>query len=29
MMQPMTWVTDAQYAIIPKGVSADVLSADL
>lgn len=29
MMQPMTWVTDAQYAVIPKGVSADVLSADL
>ncbi len=29
MMQPITWVTDAQYAIIPKGVSADVLSADL
>jgi putative spermidine/putrescine transport system substrate-binding protein len=29
MMQPMHWVTDAQYAIIPKGVSADVLAADL
>jgi putative spermidine/putrescine transport system substrate-binding protein len=29
MMQPMHWVTDAQYAIIPKGVSPDVLSADL
>ena len=29
MMQPMHWVTDAQYAIIPKGVPADVLSADL
>jgi putative spermidine/putrescine transport system substrate-binding protein len=29
MMQPMTWVTDAQYALIPKGVSADVMSADL
>lgn len=25
----MTWVTDAQYALIPKGVSPDVLSADL
>lgn len=25
----MTWVTDAQYAVIPRGVSADVLSADL
>jgi len=25
----MTWVTDAQYATIPRGVSADVLSADL
>jgi ABC-type uncharacterized transport system YnjBCD substrate-binding protein len=29
MMQPMTWVTDAQYAVIPKGVSADVLAANL
>ena len=29
MMQPMHWVTDAQYAVIPKGVSADVLAADL
>lgn len=29
MLQPMTWVTDAQYAAIPKGVSSDVLSADL
>jgi ABC-type uncharacterized transport system YnjBCD substrate-binding protein len=28
-LQPMTWVTDAQYAAIPKGVSTDVLSADL
>lgn len=25
----MTWVTDAQYAVIPRGVSADVMSADL
>lgn len=25
----MTWVTDAQYALIPKGVSADVIAADL
>jgi putative spermidine/putrescine transport system substrate-binding protein len=25
----MTWVTDAQYAVIPNGVSADVLAADL
>jgi putative spermidine/putrescine transport system substrate-binding protein len=25
----MTWVTDAQYAVIPNGVSADVLTADL
>lgn len=25
----MTWVTDAQYAVVPKGVSADVMSADL
>jgi ABC-type uncharacterized transport system YnjBCD substrate-binding protein len=28
-LQPMHWVTDAQYALIPKGVSADVLAADL
>ena len=27
--QNMTWVTDAQYAVIPKGVSPDVLNADL
>jgi putative spermidine/putrescine transport system substrate-binding protein len=25
----MHWVTDAQYAVVPRGVSADVLSADL
>jgi len=25
----MTWVSDAQYVLIPKGVSADVVSADL
>lgn len=25
----MTWVTDAQYAVVPNGVSADTLSADL
>jgi putative spermidine/putrescine transport system substrate-binding protein len=25
----MTWVTDAQYAVIPSGVSADTLTADL
>jgi putative spermidine/putrescine transport system substrate-binding protein len=25
----MTWVTDAQYAVIPNGVSADVMTADL
>jgi putative spermidine/putrescine transport system substrate-binding protein len=25
----MTWVTDAQYVVIPNGVSADVLTADL
>jgi len=25
----MTWVTDAQYAVIPKGVSADVVSANI
>jgi putative spermidine/putrescine transport system substrate-binding protein len=29
LLQPMHWVTDAQYAVIPKGVSNDVLSADL
>ncbi|MCU4186892.1 extracellular solute-binding protein [Acidiferrimicrobium sp. IK] len=29
LMQPMHWVTDAQYAVVPKGVSSDVLSADL
>lgn len=29
LIQPMHWVTDAQYALIPKGVSKDVLSADL
>jgi putative spermidine/putrescine transport system substrate-binding protein len=28
-LQPMTWITDAQYAAIPKGVSKDVLAADL
>ena len=27
--QNMTWVTDAQYAVIPNGVSPDVLNADL
>jgi putative spermidine/putrescine transport system substrate-binding protein len=27
--QNMTWVTDAQYAVIPTGVSTDVLNADL
>lgn len=25
----MTWVSDAQYALIPKGISSDVASADL
>ena len=25
----MTWVTDAQYAVIPNGVSADTMTADL
>jgi len=25
----MTWVTDAQYAVIPKGVDADTITADL
>jgi putative spermidine/putrescine transport system substrate-binding protein len=29
LMQPMTWVTDAQYALIPKGLSADQTSAIL
>lgn len=29
LLQPMHWVTDAQYAVIPKGVSQDVLDADL
>ena len=29
LMQPHHWVSDAQYAVIPKGVSADVLAADL
>ena len=29
LLQPMNWVTDAQYAVIPKGVSQDVLDADL
>ena len=29
LLQPMTWVTDAQYAVIPKGVSPEVLNADL
>jgi putative spermidine/putrescine transport system substrate-binding protein len=29
LMQPMHWVTDAQYGIIPKGVSKDVFAADL
>lgn len=28
-LKGMHWVTDAQYAVIPRGVSADVLSADL
>jgi putative spermidine/putrescine transport system substrate-binding protein len=28
-MQPMNWVTDAQYGLIPKGVSKDVFIADL
>ncbi len=28
-MNNMHWVSDAQYALIPKGVSADVLAADL
>jgi ABC-type uncharacterized transport system YnjBCD substrate-binding protein len=29
IMQPMHWVSDAQFAVIPKGVDKDVLSADL
>lgn len=29
IMQPMTWVTDAQYVLIPKGLSADQTSAIL
>jgi ABC-type uncharacterized transport system YnjBCD substrate-binding protein len=29
LMQPMHWVSDAQFAVIPKGVSKDELSADL
>jgi putative spermidine/putrescine transport system substrate-binding protein len=29
IMQPMHWVSDAHYAVIPKGVDNDVLSADL
>ncbi|HEV7974780.1 extracellular solute-binding protein [Amycolatopsis sp.] len=29
LMQSMTWVTDAQYALIPKGLSADQTSAIL
>jgi putative spermidine/putrescine transport system substrate-binding protein len=29
LMQPMHWVTDAQYGLIPKGVSKDVFVADL
>ncbi|MFD8500347.1 extracellular solute-binding protein [Amycolatopsis sp. NPDC059657] len=29
VMQPMTWVTDAQYALIPKGLSPDQTSAIL
>jgi putative spermidine/putrescine transport system substrate-binding protein len=28
-LKGMHWVTDAQYAVIPRGVSADVISADL
>ncbi|MGI9156695.1 MAG: ABC transporter substrate-binding protein [Marmoricola sp.] len=28
-MNNMTWVSDAQYVLIPKGVSSDVASADL
>jgi ABC-type uncharacterized transport system YnjBCD substrate-binding protein len=29
LLQPMNWVTDAQFAVIPKGVSDDVLKVDL
>ena len=29
VMQPMHWVSDAHYAVIPKGVSEDVLAANL
>ncbi len=29
LLQPMHWVTDAQYGVIPKGVSKDVFVADL
>lgn len=29
LLQPMNWVTDAQYAVIPKGVSSDVLDVNL
>ncbi|MCW2948768.1 MAG: transporter substrate-binding protein [Actinoallomurus sp.] len=28
-LKGMHWVTDAQYAVVPRGVSADVVSADL
>jgi putative spermidine/putrescine transport system substrate-binding protein len=28
-LKGMTWVTDAQYAVIPRGASADVISADI
>jgi putative spermidine/putrescine transport system substrate-binding protein len=28
-LEGMTWVTDAQYAVIPRGVSADVISANI
>ena len=29
LMQPHHWVSDAQYALIPKGVTADVMAADI
>jgi putative spermidine/putrescine transport system substrate-binding protein len=29
LLQPMNWVTDAQYVVIPKGVPEDVLNAGL
>lgn len=29
LMQPHHWVSDAQYALIPKGVTADVMAANL